>query len=247
MNHAMQYIADNHDVDFIFCLDADEFIKAESKEHLSKGLQHADSQHAIVVDWVNYVPTAEDDSSEKNTLRRIRHRQEAEHETHRKLVVPKGLFNDSVIAHGSHVLLHKDCKNHHQHKLATHFQLAHFPIRSKEQMFIKFLLNEWSWMLKKKDRRQQISSGQDKRGGHVGEMYNKLITSLNLSDKDYLDYCRNVYGSSSVALVIDPIEDFSGPIDLKYTDLIATNILGRVVGFTDTLIRSMNQSPQTND
>src|SRR5262245_7797715 len=60
--------------DFVLPLDGDEFINLPSRAALEAALSDLDEATIGLSDLVNYIPTANDDASEKDVLRRIVHR-----------------------------------------------------------------------------------------------------------------------------------------------------------------------------
>src|SRR5258706_10761744 len=63
----------NEGADFVFPLDADEFLRADSRAALDEALANLPPEHVGALRWLTYVPTAHDKAA-ANPLLRIDHR-----------------------------------------------------------------------------------------------------------------------------------------------------------------------------
>ena len=130
---------DNYD--FIVPLDADEFIAAGSRETLESELAAVPAVGAMVVGWLNYVPTSNDDVADRNPVTRIRHRLSRPHATQSKVFFASRMldFDDVYLGDGNHDLLSRIGREIRPYRSRRVF-LAHFPIRSSEQLVSKVAL-----------------------------------------------------------------------------------------------------------
>ena len=88
--------------------------------------------------WTGYVPTAADDASEANPVRRIRHRRAAEARTYPKTLIPAALAAEPgvLLTAGNHQLLRVDGMPFAD-RTSTALRLGHFPVRSTDQLRAK--------------------------------------------------------------------------------------------------------------
>lgn len=123
----------------IVLLDADEFIIGDPAD--MPGL-FADGEAAMSLPWVTYLATRSDDKDEPNPLKRITHRRDAEYPQYFKATIPRSMERPVEIAAGSHKI--EGRANRRQSRL----KLAHFPVRSAEQIAAKALIGSWNLQLR---------------------------------------------------------------------------------------------------
>src|SRR5262249_55067546 len=118
----------------------------------------------------SYIPTAADDAGERNVLRRIRHRRAAERAVFVKSLIPGELIRrrKATVLAGSHGLKRYGRIWHrkHAHQPAPGLALAHFPVRSAEQIVGKALVG-WPAQLARGDRKPD-------EGGQWELLYNRF-------------------------------------------------------------------------
>ncbi len=136
--------------DFVFPLDADEFLGAPDRLSLIADLEKVGSSGYGIMPWKTYIPV-EDDLDKLNpsipATVRMTHRRNHEGNQMFKAVVPRALFGKIRIPQGSHKLKRLDGGACQEILLAT--PLAHFPIRSSNQLIAKIILSEHSLRMKK--------------------------------------------------------------------------------------------------
>lgn len=136
--------------DFAFLLDADEFLGAADRQSLIADLEEVGLNGYGIMPWKTYVPI-EDDLENLNpsipATVRMTHRRNKEGYQLFKSVIPKALFGKVRIPAGSHSIKRLDGGNCQKIVLST--PLAHFPIRSSNQLIAKIILNEHSLKMKK--------------------------------------------------------------------------------------------------
>jgi hypothetical protein len=143
--------------DFLFLLDADEFIKVSSRAELEASLATLPSRANGLLPWATYVTTAADQHDEPRVSSRIRYRQSTESEhPFWKCVVSREFaeVGDLRIAQGNHIA-HNALGS--AAAVVPAVSLAHFPARSIAQLQQKVLLGwgaylatanrdaEWGW------------------------------------------------------------------------------------------------------
>jgi len=138
LNELLTDIASGEDIAHVVLLDADEFIRAP-RDAFRSGLFAADAP--VLLPWVTYVPTRFDDSSEPNPALRIGRRRRRERPQHFKVTVPGRLIGRVQVKAGSRYLKGPDVPDS---VVLAEASLAHFPVRSPEQLMSKVLIGSWS-------------------------------------------------------------------------------------------------------
>ena len=130
--------------DFLFVLDADEFIKSPSREYLHEAINSIPVGATAALRRESYVPTPDDSGVERNVIKRIQYRCAKEINPICKVTVCKRFAEDSslTIADGNHAVL---CGQGPSQPPVTHVafrgvSLAHFPVRSEAQRVSKALI-----------------------------------------------------------------------------------------------------------
>jgi hypothetical protein len=139
--------------DFAVLLDADEFLAAPDRQSFIGDLEKIEPDGYGVMPWKTYIPV-EDDLENLNpsvsVTSRMTHRRSVEGYQMYKSVIPKALFKKVRVRPGSHVVERLDGGACERTVLAS--PLAHFPIRSANQLIAKIILFNHSRMLKKDSR-----------------------------------------------------------------------------------------------
>lgn len=148
------------DPDWIFPLDADEFLRPHGAS-LAKCLAGMGAS-PVAIPWQTYVPLPSDSEQEHHLLRRITWRRSEEHPLFCKIAVPRGFHDIRYrIPVGSHALL--DENNAHIPLVpAPSLSLSHFPVRSPEQL--KRKVRE-GWV--RNIARDDLKSGECFHWGHI--------------------------------------------------------------------------------
>jgi len=128
--------------DWVIPLDIDEFLVPRATGGTWDELALMPQDRPAHVMWKTYVPTCSDDRSEPNVIKRIDHRLQTENRTFTKTIVPAGLLKNKrySLSEGNHDLIdtRKDLKV--PGDTLNQFFLAHFPVRSTEQIMAKVLV-----------------------------------------------------------------------------------------------------------
>lgn len=237
MTQVARGIFEHHRPDFLFALDADEFVRASSRSRLEEVLGGIPSGAHGLLPWHTYVPTATNDFGETDPLRRIRkrHTGDSRRQNYFKLLVGKGFTADTslAISHGNHVLVSpvaERARNQSYHKFDEPL-LSHYPVRGSEQIATKTLVG---WL-------SHIVIGDHTRGrsAHWRELYDHLksqpklsaeaVTSLALK---YAQGFRETDPAATVDLVDDPL-----PVafTIRYEHLRVSAPLAHVTAFAEKL------------
>ena len=142
--------------DFIFALDADEFIVAQSRGYLETSLANLPPQTAGLLRWKTYVVLEDLQEKGKSLFERIRHRRVKESPEYHKVVIPKNFSDspDNIVALGNHFVTNKNYRISHQ--FIPELAIAHFPVRSIRQLKLKILLG-WLGYLAQKPKNDEGS------------------------------------------------------------------------------------------
>ena len=209
--------------DFAVLLDADEFMVCDGRIALESSLSALPPQVCGAIPWVTYVPRADDDWSEPDVLRRIRHRRAAEPQTLQKVVLPAAVaqLDGLWISAGSHSVLVQNGKIPMQTLEGVSF--AHFPVRSPEQLASKVLIGEWSLSLKA----WRVAS----EGHHWRELASKIHTSGVFSRAELESVAAGYsIGERAVPLVEDSIA-VSDRQRMRYPELVQVDVVRRLAAF----------------
>jgi hypothetical protein len=137
------------DSEFIIFLDADEFIISND---FTASLDKLPTDKNSLVVWHNYLPQSGDDKSEINVLKRIQHRLSPVDINQHKSLIPRPVYSkpNSFVLLGGHEIYYK---NEEEITVApcqvtASVHLAHFPMRSLDQIKVKVFSN---WLSKLAD------------------------------------------------------------------------------------------------
>jgi FkbM family methyltransferase len=223
--------------DFAFLLDADEFIKCEGRAALELALGEVRPGHSGALEWVTYLPTQNDDWLESDVLRRIRHRRAFEPKSWQKTVIPFAIGNSPYvhISPGSHHVLVNNEPIPQQVLFGA--ALAHFPIRSPEQMASKVLLGEWALSLK--------SWRAPTEGYHWRELADTIATNGLLSREQLVKVAANYASTNEVPVVENPLVSDSEAA-LRYPELIDLDVIKRIAKFGNRYFSTVSHTPFSN-
>lgn len=137
--------------DWVFPLDADEFLDTDSVG-LFDVLNGVEQTSPLAVPWRTYVPTSGDRQDEPNVLLRITWCLRDELRPYSKVAVPSGLLMNPLVAlsMGSHEL-RESGKAIDSSSAPNGWCVAHFPVRSANQLARKVLVG-WISVLANPDR-----------------------------------------------------------------------------------------------
>jgi glycosyl transferase family 2 len=136
----MKELAEQEPGAWVLPLDADEFIVGGDPREVLAGLPR---DRPATLPWRTYVPTPEDDETERHVLRRVRNRRDPEAPQQHKVVVASelALRRPARLSIGAHKLLHGRHGELMEPIPAGPLAFAHFPVRSDAQFRTKVLAN----------------------------------------------------------------------------------------------------------
>jgi len=205
--------------DFVFPLDADEFIKTPSRVEMERALAAIPPRTHAEMTWHTYLPDFETPYANAAEVARSAQRLPRERHGFRKVVVARHFTTTprAVIVGGNHYVVpwngaeNQDLEPHHV-LAAGDLALAHLPFRSAPQVVAKTVVKRLARLAAGRDWSEQF----DRRG-----MYRHIVGGLPLNADYFRTAAVNFSGhperrvaAASVTLVVDP---FLADFDLKYT------------------------------
>ena len=230
--------------DFMFMLDADEFIKSPSRAYLNEAINSIPVGATAALRWESYVPTPDDPGVERNVIKRIQYRCAKESSPIYKVTVCKRFAEDSslTIADGNHAVFcgQGSSQRHVTHVAFRGVSLAYFPVRSEAQLVSKALIGIWSRWLEKGsvDKSMNVST-------HWLHFYQDLMNGGHISSErlrdialDYQCVQQRSGGAADTRLIHDPL-----PVDfeLKYTSEKDVSSLSNIARWVEMLIDQPRQ------
>lgn len=220
----MKAAARRYRADWVVALDADEFLTSREPGGVRAALaREAPAGRYLRVPWRSYVPTPTDEAGEPDVLRRIEHRCASEPKQWFKVLAPKELAGArrSLLGPGSHDLYRGRAKRSRRYPCETSasLALAHFPLRSVEQMERK-VLRGWLGTL-------ALPPEQRPRNPHWGALFGALARgerpdAARLSETARLYPALPEASGASAAppgLVREPVRPEKEPYALRYVEL----------------------------
>jgi hypothetical protein len=251
---ARQYLAEMN-ADFSFCLDADEFIKAPSRAALEAAAATIPPQAHALVELQNYFGAT--DALVANPLRRLTRRLSVERQQSRKVLLRRSFAADesAQVALGNHaaVRVAQGGAQPFPHALLEGVKLAHFPVRSAEQVAKKALLGWLSHRLTRPERFLGArANDKDVPASHWRDLFERLASGrLEVGDALLHEAIAAYAGSSNTRsgtvapeeLVDDPIPV---PFELRYASGRASSALATLAAWSDRLVTEVNAARSVN-
>jgi len=232
INQLLRKTVDEFDADIIVPLDADEFLVSTNKGNPRKFLEELKAPNYYVAKWRIYVPDADiNDELEfipsKITL--ARDDSEVDKLDFYKVILPKELVKDYDVklTRGCHTIEYDKKYEELNREINPNIQIAHFPIRSKEQMISKISVG-WLNALCSVEKRPNDSY-------HWRKIFNQIKESEQIDNEDVFLYAKefsykkepkekdsnssSLKTNEEIVLNEDPIDlTFCKNLELKYTD-----------------------------
>ena len=228
----LYYALNKFNPEFILPLDVDEFLTTYSSKNIRDILNKEVDRNAInYISWVTYVPTEKDDWLEANVLKRIGHRRLEQNNYDEKILIPTSIPGKYKIKikHGNHDLEKIDGIDLKKNKLSN-LNLAHFPVRSINQIKSKYIVGWLSHLARSK---QVIFDWY--------YYYNIIKSGKELAVNDLKNmalYYDVINKNQKIELIEDPINlSLVDNFQLKYTSLENINYLNNVLNHAEILAR----------
>lgn len=205
----------------VVLLDGDELICADVDMFRDTLLNCSDP---VSIGWTTFVPTATDDLSILNPALRIQHRRVKELPLYRKTTVPAPAIGQSRVTAGSHVL--KRDRAVIKAAFFDEIKIAHYPVRTKNQILTKALLGHWSI-------RQR--TGDEREGRQWHQIAAKYLENGRMDDDDFFEVAKMYAAKQAPELIHQPL-GYDTSLSLKYFDLGRIDPLFALAHFTEDLI-----------
>jgi len=176
----LQHTIEKFNPDFIFPLDADEFLFSSKNQHPRSLINNLDLNKVYYFKSITYVPKSSDNTGEGFIPKRIQHAYAEEYEEYYKV----GLSKEKIIKHnirfniGNHdIQVRQNTEDLLFKEIHPDLKIGHFPIRSSEQIMSKVMIG-WINNLSRSDR----IPGE---AFHWENFYNKIKKDSKLFKKDF--------------------------------------------------------------
>ena len=227
INEIIAYALDKYHPDFILPLDDDEIICPNNNgiraEDLKAHIESLDQDGLYYMNWRNYIPTDEDDKTQPCVALREKFCLDDEPEMTKKVLIPAAVARDPsfTIGWGSH---YADSTSIVKRVLLKDVRLAHYPIRSSEQIASKAIVG-WMNYLVMPDRDKDLSI-------HWKIMY-KAIKQYGLPTADTMMSLATLYrehpnDADNLNVTLHPIDIPESVFELKYTKPAEINLLKNI-------------------
>jgi hypothetical protein len=241
MTQAVRHAFASSRADFVFPLDADEFLKVTSRAELERALAALPPATHGLLRWPTYVPDLRRPAPDILASLRGAKRAAGEVNGMTKAIVARSFAGaaDEVLSSGNHWIQgHPDAKQRgmRRHGLVTDrvAALAHVPIRSAAQLVAKVAIKKLGRVAASADWKPDAASQtayQTVRSGRALDARSLLEHAVNWSVP------RDAWvDADSVSLVDDP---FLAPIELRYTPPSAADPLPLVLAATERIVRRL--------
>ncbi len=225
MHRLLRYVKEKYEPDFIMALDDDEIlIPADGKMpgNVREEILGLDPAMLYYISWRNYIPTEEDDASEICIPKRMRFCFDDEPEMTKKVLIPADLVTEGfMIGDGNH---YADGKNIRGRMLLTDLRIAHFPVRSPEQLASKAVVG-WMNILSIPDRREDLAYHWERMYGAVK---NGRLPSVDLMQAMCTLYREKPNDEEHLNVVCRPLELPEECGKLKYTSGSEINLFRNI-------------------
>lgn len=222
--------------DFVFALDADEFLKLTARATLERALSEVPAGAHAVMHWLTYVPDAFDSGAGAFGPGHLWWRLNTERHGLFKVVVSRALLerSDDAVAMGNHCVQSPEETTVRPHARLRQdvVALAHCPVRSQSQFEGKIIVGYLAYLATQPQDRRLVR--------HWRELYNELRGGASFTEERLREIACN-YGlpekmwqpAVATKLVEDPV-----PLDFeqRYRIEAAPGTLPLLMRFTEALI-----------
>ena len=210
----LRYVKEKYEPDFIMPLDDDEILIPADDRSFSEmrdNILGLDPAMLYYISWRNYIPTEEDESEEICIPRRLRFCFDDEPEMTKKVLIPAALITEGFsIGDGNHFA---DGKAVRGRVLLTDLRIAHFPVRSPEQIASKAVVG-WMNILSIPDRAEGLAYHWKRMYGVVK---NGRLPSVELMQAMCTLYRENPNDEEHLNVVCRPLQLPEKCFRLAYT------------------------------
>ena len=212
LNHTMK----KHNPDFVFPLDADEFVCSYSKGNPKKEIEKLKSDSIHLYRMENYVITGKENEEELFVPKKLdKLRVSLEEKNHNyKCIIPNKIYEQGVFLEmGSHTARYNDPNKEMPIRKNNSIFIAHYPVRSKFQIINKIITGRLN--------NSSLHAREEGFGFHQYEILDEIVKLGTVSDETLIDISKTyslVDKTIKVKYRKQPIDlSFCKNIDLKYT------------------------------
>ena len=232
--------------DFVFVLDADEFLKCAPRQTLEQALGEVPPGIHAVANWLTYVPD-DLDAGAAFGQGHLRRRLRVERRTLYKAIVGSSFVerSDDVVVMGNHLVSDPARAEHppHARLRGDVVAVAHCPVRSRRQLESKIVIGYLA----------HLASGPTRKdlAFHWRRLYEELRSAGTFSSARMREIVCN-YGlqpdlwqpADSVELIEDPVRLV---FEARYSPPAGIEPLQLLMRFTETLARARAGAPPSID
>lgn len=215
MNFLLKKAIQEFNADIVCPIDVDEFITSDTG-HPREFLEQIDHLTYYKLKWRTYVPTNEDDVTEKFIPSRMTHVRDENLEEF-KVVVHKNLFNefDARLTVGSHELQFDRNKYGDSINcvICDDLTMAHFPLRSKEQTISKVLVSYPNLLC-----RIEVNPNLGFHKSHYAPMFFKIKQRGDVSDEDVIEFAKRYSTKGNEVDADEDIKIIKQPMNFNFCD-----------------------------
>lgn len=244
-NELLAYTVEKYQPDYIFPIDADEFICTYQKVNPRKVIETLEGSDLYRYRMKNYVLTGKEMDELFIPKKMITERDEAESERHNfKCIIPKKTYKKEIFlqmgSHSANYLTGEDIAS----SIVDDLYLAHYPVRSSEQLTNKIIIGRLN--------NSSLHSREEGLGWHQYEILDEIVKEGKLTKKTLLDNSK-YYGilnkESKVKIKTQPIDlAFCSNIAIKYTNKAdSANILINTINTSFAIINRMREELKDKD
>jgi hypothetical protein len=227
--------------DFVFALDADEFLKLDARATLERALSEVPAAAHAVMHWLTYVPDAFEGCPGPFGPGHLWWRLKTERLGQFKVIAGRGLLErpEDMVVMGNHCVQSPDevAVRPHARLRQDVVALAHCPVRSRSQLQGKIIVGYLAHLAAQpKDRRL---------GHHWRDLYAELRAGADLPEERLREIACNyglpakmVQSPSAIELVEDPV---TFAIEQRYGADVVADPLQLLMCFTEALIAAEQQ------
>jgi hypothetical protein len=226
--------------DFVFAMDADEFIKVESRERLDRTLAALPGDVHAGAHWLTYVPESFDSDIGRVGPAHLRWRLKSERHGNYKSIIGRSFVQQrkQYVISGNHFV--DDLATPEPPRQIRLPQdvvaLAHCPVRSRGQLERKVIIGYLAHLA--------TQPTNDRQAFHWRDLYDDLRAGRHLSDERLREIACN-YGLprdiwqpvTAIELIDDPVQI---SFELRYEAETREETLALLMRFTETLVRGQS-------
>jgi hypothetical protein len=237
----MQRAVSDYGADWVIPLDADEFLAAAGDGKARDIIEKLDNDRVVKMSWWTYVPLPSDDPAEPDVLKRVQHCLNAPVPSLHKIMVPRSVAKtkQGMVGMGNHEFKRRRFGRMKEFpwRITDQLSLAHFPVRSSQQIMTKVLVT-WLSILAKPNKEPTESF-------HIKILFDRFLNNEQIPPEELTDMALNyIPGNTRITarddLVIHkPVRPAREGLALKYGMSHTVNILPALAQMAEELAETV--------